>query len=128
MKYTKTIFSLSIITFFTPFVALGALNGINDLLISFGRLVGTAIPITFALGVLFFFWGVAQFILAAGNPTAKEKGRSVMVWGIIALFVMASVWGLVKFLGDALGISTPVNGTQSTDSGGSFYCPPGDAC
>jgi len=27
-----------------------------------------------------------------------------MIWGLIALFVMVAVWGLVRFIGDALDI------------------------
>ncbi len=70
-----------------------------------GLIVNTLIPITFALAVLFFFWGIAQYILASGDAAKKEEGRNKMIWGIVALFVMASVWGLVKFLGSNLGIT-----------------------
>jgi hypothetical protein len=27
-----------------------------------------------------------------------------MIWGIVALFVMVSVWGLVRFIGNAFNI------------------------
>jgi len=27
-----------------------------------------------------------------------------MIWGLVALFVMVSVWGLVRFIGDAVGV------------------------
>jgi hypothetical protein len=27
-----------------------------------------------------------------------------MIWGVIALFVAASVWGLVAFLGEVIGV------------------------
>ena len=30
-----------------------------------------------------------------------------MIWGIVGLFVIVSVWGLVRFVGDALDIGTP---------------------
>jgi hypothetical protein len=55
--------------------------------------------------MLFFFWGLAQYILNSGDPTAQAEGRNKMIWGIVALFVMAAIWGLVKFLGDNLGIT-----------------------
>ena len=62
------------------------------------------IPIVFALALLYFFWGLATYILSSGDPEKKEEGRNKMVWGIVALFVMASIWGLVNFLQDALDI------------------------
>ena len=41
-----------------------------------------------------------------------------MKWGLISLFVMVSIWGLVRFVGTALSI--PLNG-----SGGSLIIPEG---
>jgi hypothetical protein len=51
-----------------------------------------------ALALLFFFWGVAKFILNADNDEKRTEGKKVMIWGIIALFVMVSVWGLINIL------------------------------
>mgnify|MGYP001591996243 CR=1 FL=1 len=62
------------------------------------------IPIVFTLALLFFFWGVVKYIWSEGQ--GKEDGRKVMVWGIVALFVMSSVWGIVRFLQDQIGLST----------------------
>lgn len=84
--------------------AQGDLGNLESLLQSFGRLVGLALPIVVGIALLGFFWGLATFIFAAGDETAKEKGRRLMIWGVIALFVMVSVWGLVRFVGDAIGI------------------------
>ena len=59
----------------------------------------------FALALLFFLWGLAKYIFAAGNEEAKESGKRIMIWGIIALFIMASVWGIVAFLQDLFGVT-----------------------
>ena len=62
------------------------------------RLLQDAVPILVSLALLFFFWGMANFILHAGNTEERKKGRDVMVWGLIALFVILSVAGLVAVL------------------------------
>lgn len=80
------------------------LNNLQRLLSSIGRLVELALPIVVGLALLGFFWGLMKFVFAAGNEDAKEQGRRIMIWGVIALFVMVSVWGLVGFIGSALGI------------------------
>jgi len=67
------------------------------------------IPIVFALALLYFFWGLAKYILAAGNEASKQDGKGIMIWGIIALFVMVSVWGLVKILQATFNISDSEN-------------------
>lgn len=63
------------------------------------------LPITVALALLFFIWNIARFILRAGEggDTVKQ-GISMMVWGVVALFVMVSIWGIVGFIGEIFGI------------------------
>ncbi len=60
------------------------------------------VPLAFAAAMLFFFWGVAKYIRSEGE--GKDDGKRIMVWGVVALFVMSSVWGLVFFLRREFGI------------------------
>lgn len=83
------------------------LGNLTNLLTSFGNLVRLALPIVVALALLAFFWGLVKFIFNAGDEAAKEQGKSIMIWGLVALFVMVSVWGLVQFIGTAFNIGTP---------------------
>jgi len=82
-----------------------SLSNIQTLIRSIGDLVEIALPIVVALGLIGFFWGLVKYIFAQGNEEAKTDAKKIMLWGVIALFVMVSVWGLVKFLGTAFGIS-----------------------
>jgi hypothetical protein len=41
-----------------------------------------------------------------GKEDNKDQAKKTMIWGVVALFIMASVWGLVKFIGDAVGVGT----------------------
>lgn len=46
-----------------------------------------------------FFYGLARFIYdrAQGKDGNElKKGKEFMMWGLIALFVMVSVWGIIK--------------------------------
>ena len=74
-----------------------------------GALIVTVTPVIVALALLYFFWGLAKYILAAGDETAQGEGKRIMIWGIIALFVIVSVWGLVQVLNTTFGIN---QGTQ----------------
>ena len=100
----KVLLTLSLA--FVPAVASAqqALGNINNLVVSAGNILRSVIPILFVLALIVFFWGLIRFLTKADDEEAKANGRRLMVWGIIALFVMASVWGLVSFLGDAVGI------------------------
>ena len=78
----------------------------------------TLIPLVFSLALLVFFWGVVKYIWSSGDD--KNEGKKIMIWGIVALFVMASVWGLVAFIQTELfGSSNPTNITIPTIGGGS---------
>ncbi len=101
MKKIKTIIISGLLTPIISFAQTaqtgGTLSGTNILLTNAGRIVTRIIiPIVFTLALLFFFWGVAKYIRSAGSE--KDEGKKIMVWGVVALFVMASVWGLVAFL------------------------------
>ncbi len=64
------------------------------------------IPLLFAVAILVFVWGVVQFIGNADNEEKRTQGRNFMVYGIISLFVMVSIWGLVSVLSTTFGIKT----------------------
>lgn len=61
-------------------------------------LIRTIVPFFFALALAAFIWGVIQFYLNPENEEKRKKGKSFIVGGLIALFVMFSVWGLVGIL------------------------------
>ncbi len=88
------------------------LNNIQSLVQSLGSIIDSLIPIVLTLGLLAFFWGLAVFIFSAGDEEKKTKGKNIMFWGIIALFVMVAIWGIVAFISSALGIG--VGGTAPT--------------
>lgn len=51
-----------------------------------------------AAAVVFFLWGVSQFVRAAGDEEARKTGKNHIIYGIIGIAVMVSMWGLVNFL------------------------------
>lgn len=56
------------------------------------------IPLAIAFGMLFLAWGITMLVLNAGNEEAREKGKNLMVWGLIGFFVIAATWALVGIL------------------------------
>ena len=81
----------------------------QDLLCYITQIINdSVIPLIFALATVMFVWGVVQFVINSDEEAKKEKGKQFMLWGIIALAVMVSVWGLVKILGDTFNVNTTV--------------------
>lgn len=85
-------------------------------------LINLATPIVVALALLYFFWGLATYILNASNEEKKKDGRNIMIWGILALFIMVSVWGIINVVRDTFQLddnNINVPGIEIDGSGGS---------
>jgi len=69
-------------------------------------LIKSIVPFLFSLATVAFIWGIIQYFLNPENEENRKKGKSFMLWGIIALFVMISMWGLVGVLSNTFGVKT----------------------
>ncbi len=63
-----------------------------------------------ALAVLYFFIGVVNFIKSGENESERTKGRNQIIFGLIGLAVMMSVWGLVSLITTSFGIDNVIPG------------------
>ena len=81
-------------------------GGLSDLLSNLQSWVNSLIPILMTLALAAFFWGLVKYIMSAGDEEKASSGKGIMIWGVIALFVMVSIWGLTGFLSETLGLGT----------------------
>jgi len=81
---------------------------IQDLLCYITGIINNSIiPLLFALALVMFVWGVIKFFIINSDEEAKRaEGKQFMIWGIVALAVMLSVWGLVGILQTTFNIKT----------------------
>ncbi len=64
------------------------------------------IPFIIGIGFLVFVWGMFQFFIVGGaNDDAKEKGKSLMIWAVVAFVMIAILWGVINLLVQSLGLS-----------------------
>ena len=80
------------------------LTNLGTLLSAFQRLMNMVVPILIGLAVIAFLWGVLLFVFRAGDPDARKTGQSFMLWAVIGIVVMVSVWGLVYFVQATFGL------------------------
>jgi len=63
------------------------------------------VPLIFSLAFLAFLWGVFNyFILGATDEGKHEEGRQFVIYGLLGLVVLFSVWGLVNVVLATFGI------------------------
>ena len=67
-------------------------------------IINPFIYLLFAVASLFFFWGVLEFIMGASNPDKRKIGGKHMLWGAIGFLIMLSVFGILAFIMNTLGI------------------------
>jgi len=67
-------------------------------------LVRASIPVLAGAALLVFIAGLAQYIFQAGDQSSVETGRNRMIAGVVGLFVISAIWGLVTLLSSTLGL------------------------
>jgi len=88
-----------------PLLALAQVGGpLTELVTSLQNILKILLPTLMVLALVVFIWGLVQYIWSAGNPDAASKGKSIMIWGVIALFVMSAIWGITGALARTFGV------------------------
>lgn len=54
----------------------------------------------FAVATVMFVYGIVEYIWGAENKDKIEDGKRHMVWGVIGMFVMLVVYGILNVLSD----------------------------
>lgn len=100
-----------------PAITLAAAEGIKGLISGIGNVMGIMQPILLGLAVVYFFWGIGQFILHdAGSEKTREDGKRKIMWGVIAIFVFISINGVLSWFGGLIGISVSPSTPNVTTS------------
>lgn len=85
------------------------IENISSLLNLVGCIIRSAvIPLLITLAVIVFIVGVLKYIAGADDSAKREDGRKFMIYGIVALFVMISIWGLVGILQGTFGLGNAI--------------------
>ncbi len=69
--------------------------GIVDLAV---YLLQFVVWILMALALLTFLYGLMRYMLSSGDDGARSESRQYIIYGILGLFVMVAMWGLVSVL------------------------------
>jgi hypothetical protein len=95
---------LTILALF-PTLAFAAPRNFSEFIDLFLELIFMLIPLIITLSFFVFIWGLAKFLWKAGDVKSHEEGKNIMVWGLIGLFVMLSIGGILRFAYGDFGFS-----------------------
>jgi len=93
-----------------PLSAAAAINTIWDIFGFIKRILDTALPLIIAIAVVYFVYGIFTYVVAVDDEK-KGAAKDKIIYGIVGLFIMISVWGLVNILVRTFGLSNTGPGT-----------------
>jgi len=68
------------------------MNSINRVLIN------PLIILLFALATVYFIFGVVKYLLNPDSEEIRKSSKTHMLWGIIGMFIMFSVFGIMTLI------------------------------
>lgn len=98
---------LPVLTFAQSFDGSGYLSGTSGIAETFSKIVKTLLPAMIGLVIIAFAYGL--FVYLKGGAEDKEKGKSIMIWGSLAVIILLSIYGIA-------GLFQKVTGLQVNDN------------
>jgi hypothetical protein len=70
-------------------------------------IINPIIQVAFSVATVVFVYGVFEFIRGADNPEVRKQGQQHMLWGLVGLAIMVSVFTIMRILINTLGVDVP---------------------
>lgn len=77
------------------------MSKINDVIIN------PIVTFMFAVALLFFVFGIVQFLANPADEEGRQKGKQNIIWGVVGMAIMVSVFGIMRFVINSLGFTGP---------------------
>jgi hypothetical protein len=68
-------------------------------------IINPLILLVFALGFFYFMWGLVVFLWNSKEGEIATDGKQHMLWGIVGMFIMVSVYGIITLITGTFGIN-----------------------
>src|SRR5438034_789500 len=80
-----------------PLVTFAALDKLVALAVAVKSAIEDVIILVFALAIVVFGWGIVKYLTAAGDAAKLKAARVFLWWGVLGMFVLAFMYGLILF-------------------------------
>ena len=70
----------------------------TSLTVKLANLGNQLIGLLIAVAVIFIIWHAVMFILKASDPENRKAHREGVLWGIVGLVIILSIWGIVALI------------------------------
>ncbi len=66
------------------------------------------VPIIIGLAILVILWGIFTYITKAGEEEKRAEAKQFILYGVIGVFIMLSLWGFVSILVNTFNIKQEI--------------------
>lgn len=73
-----------------------------------GCFLRPAVYLIIAMSIIAFLWGTFKLLIVDADSKDKGPAKNFMFWGIVGIFVMVSLWGLVNVLSRTFNLGTDI--------------------
>lgn len=95
-----------IVALCTPFLAMAESRNFKELVsLVITEFITPATYLIMSLAVVFFLWNMMMVVKNSDNSEELSKFKDKAIWGIVAIAVMVSMWGLVNFVTKSLNLN-----------------------
>ncbi len=85
---------------------------VGSIIIKIDEILKAIIPVVMILATVVFLWGVVMYVVAGGDEDKVKTAKQYIILGLIGLFIMVAVWGVVKALVNTFGVGGGFQPTQ----------------
>ncbi len=82
------------------------LGKVNDLILN------PLILLAFGIAFVYFLYGIIKFLSLDAANKSRVEARNAIMWGIVGMIIMVSVFGIIKFVLDTFGVTVPATTGQ----------------
>lgn len=101
----------------------GAGEALLDRIVTY--VIDPAVKVVFTLGLFMFLWGFIEFLWELKDGKVSEDGKNHMVYGLVGMLIMVSVYGIISLVMNTFGIdpdtATDVSRIQNVSPGINFF-------
>lgn len=87
-------------------------NGLIGVVNSLVEIFNSVLPVLVAMALVLFMYGVVKYIKSEG----EHEERGIMLWSLVALFVILSMWGILRLMCNTFTGSGSCNNTPGADN------------
>ncbi len=62
------------------------------------EIINPLIGVIFTAALVLFLYGAMRLVFGAGNDSARDEGKQHMLWGLVGMVIMVSVFAIIRVM------------------------------